>query len=586
MKSMTGYTFEDLIDVQQLQELMDLLFEISRIPSAILDVDGRIRVAAGWQDICTKFHRIHPIAAMRCRESDEYIKQHLHKKKYVAYKCKNGLWDVAVPIVIVEKHVATFFLGQFFFQDEETDEEFFRKQAEEFGFDVNEYLSALHRVPVFSRERMQHVIDYNLSFVKLLSTLGLRNLQLTSEVRERQHTEKALRTSSRELGDRVKELDCLYSISSLVNEKGSLIEETIQEIADLLPPAMQHPELTCARVLLREEAFETKNFRETESKIGHDILFHGKPIGRLEVCLLERTAEGDEDPFLDEERGLIEAVGERIGRILERNQAEEALKESQEQLYQAQKMETLGVLIAGVAHEINNPTNLIMLNVRLLQKIWQDVQPILKERAKREPERKYGGLKYDFLDENIGQLLSDMEMGGNRIARCVADLKDFARNSEVTEKQPISVNTAVENALRLAQTTIRKSKVDLKLALEHDLPLIDGNLQSIEQILLNILVNAVQAIDHDQGRIQVISGFEKETGRVFLSVSDNGHGIDPAISDRIYEPFVTNKQTEGGLGLGLSITKNLTEVHGGEISFNSQKGEGTTFSVFLPCLGE
>ncbi len=586
MKSMTGYTFSDLIDVQQLQELMDLFFEVSSIPSAIIDVDGRIWVAAGWQDVCTKFHRVHPITAMRCRESDEYIKEHLHEEKYVSYKCKNGLWDVAVPIVIEGSHVASLFLGQFFFQDECLDTGFFRKQAEEFGFDADEYLTALNGVPVLSREKFRHAIEYTLSLTELLSRLALKNLQLTREVSNRRQSEKMLRTRSAELGERVKELNCLYSISTLVNQKGNLIEEIIQEIADLLPPAMKYPELTCVRILFRDEVFETKNFRETEWKVGRDILSHRKPIGRLEVCLLERTTEGNDDAFLVEERDLIEIITERIGRILERNQAEETLKESQEQLYQAQKMETLGVLIAGVAHEINNPTNLIMLNVRLLQKIWKDALPVLQERANREPERKYGGLSFDFLEENVGQLLSDMEMGGNRIARCVADLKDFTRKSEATETKPMSVNTAVENALRLGQTSIRKSKVDLKVALEQELPLIEGNLQGIEQILLNVLVNAVQAIDHDQGRVEITSGFDKERGRVFISVSDNGCGIDPAISDRIYEPFVTSKQTEGGLGLGLSITKKLAEVHGGEMSFHSQEGEGTTFSVFFPSIGE
>jgi signal transduction histidine kinase len=150
----------------------------------------------------------------------------------------------------------------------------------------------------------------------------------------------------------------------------------------------------------------------------------------------------------------------------------------------------------------------------------------------------------------------------------------------------MSINRSVENALRLSGTTVRKSKVVLEHALDHDLPLMEGNLQSIEQIVLNLLLNAVQAIDHDRGRVQVTTGSDKKTGRVFVSVSDNGPGIDSAVLDRMYEPFVTSKQDEGGLGLGLSITKNLTEIHGGEIRCRSQEGEGTTFFVFFPCIGE
>lgn len=586
MTNRDGYGFADLVDIEHLRELMDLFFAVSSISSAILDPDGKILVATGWQDICTQFHRVHPVGARRCRESDEYIQEHLHEKKYAQYKCKNGLWEVAVPIVIAERHVATLFLGQFFYENERPDEDFFRKQAEEFGFDVNEYLTALNRVPVFSRETVQHLIDYNLSFVKLISKQGLRKLELAREIIEREKRERELRAKSRELEERVRELNTLFSLSRIVQQKGNSLGGILQGIVDVIPPAMRYPELSCTRISLKGQEFLTQNFQETEWKYRRDIHVREERVGYLEVCLLEGNADDDEDPFLDEEKGLIDVIGERLGRIVQRNEAEERLRESQELLFQAQKMETLGTLVAGVAHEINNPTNLIMLNVRLLQKIWPDIQPILREQASREPAKKYGGLSYDFLDENIDQLLADMEMGGERITRCVKDLKDFARKSEATEKKPMSVNTAVENVLRLARVTVRKSKVDLESALEDDLPLIEGDLQSIEQIILNILLNGVQAIDHDQGRVRVITGFEKKTGRVFVSVSDNGRGIDPAVSDRIYEPFLTNRQDEGGLGLGLSITKNLTEIHGGEIAFHSQRGEGTTFSVYLPCMGE
>ena|GEM_PF-2314744 len=586
MTNTIGYSFEDLVDIEHLRELMDLFFAVSSIPSAIIDADGTIQVATGWQDICTRFHRVHPVTAKRCNESDEYIQEHLHEKKYVQYKCKNGLWDVAVPIVISERHVSTLFLGQFFYENERPDEDFFRKQAEEFGFDVDEYLAALNRVPVCSREEMQHLIDYKLSFVKLISTLGLQRLELTREINEREKTELELRTRSRELEDRVKELNTLFSISKIVEKKGASFGEIVQGIVDLIPPALQHPELSCARIFLKGDEFLTQNFQETERKYRRDILAGEERIGYLDVCLLEEKAENDEDSFLGEEKGVIDVIAERLGRIVQRREADEKLTQSQEQLYQAQKMETLGTLVAGVAHEINNPTNLIMLNVRLLQKIWPEIQPILRELAGRDPERKYAGLSYDFLEENTGQLLADMEMGCERITRCVKDLKDYARRSDATEKEPVSINRAVENALRLSQTTVRKSKVVLEHALDQDLPLMEGNLQSIEQIVLNLLLNAVQAIDHDQGRVQVTSGSDKETGRVFISVSDNGPGIDSAFSDRIYEPFITSKQDEGGLGLGLSITKNLTEIHGGEIEYRSQRGEGTTFFVFFPCIGE
>jgi len=265
-------------------------------------------------------------------------------------------------------------------------------------------------------------------------------------------------------------------------------------------------------------------------------------------------------------------------------QYENALHGSQQQLQQAQKMETLGTLVAGVAHEINNPINLIMYNIPLLQKIWTDFMPILKERQQMEPNQKFGGFDYDFLADNLVQLIADMDMAAHRVAKTVSDLKNFSRQSNVAEKAPLQINSAVRNAMRLAQTTLRASSVDVELHLGEDLPDIDGNLQSIEQIVLNVLINAVQSIDHDRGRIDVTTGFRNQDGRVFIRIADNGRGISNAIADKVFLPFITDKQSEGGTGLGLSVSYSMVKAHEGEIIFDTIPGKGTAFTVLLPSI--
>jgi PAS domain S-box-containing protein len=288
-------------------------------------------------------------------------------------------------------------------------------------------------------------------------------------------------------------------------------------------------------------------------------------------------------PRFDENGEIVGILG--IGEdITERVQAEEALKNSQEKLYQAQKMDTLGTLVAGMAHEINNPINLIMYNISLFQKVWHDCLPVLNQYGGKEPGRKYGGLTYDFLEENSDRLLSDMDMAANRVAKIVSDLKNFARQSNVVDKSSMQINTAVENALRLAQTSLRKSGVELEVDLVSDLPLLKGNLQNIEQIILNLVINAVQAIDHDQGVVRIATGFQNKDRRIFVSITDNGCGVAPDISDKLFDPFVTDKQAEGGTGLGLSVTYSLVNAHDGEIVFQSNKEKGTTFTVFLPTV--
>jgi PAS domain S-box-containing protein len=325
--------------------------------------------------------------------------------------------------------------------------------------------------------------------------------------------------------------------------------------------------------------------KEIINEINALILKHKRGISRE---VRELTKDGRKlwihlnlTPTFDEKGRVVGVLG--VGEdITERVEAEETLRNSQQQLYQAQKMESLGALVAGAAHEINNPINLIMYNIPLLQKVWHDFLPVLNEYAERNPVRKYGGLTYDFLDKNLDQLLLDMDMAASRVAKIVTDLKNFARQSNVADKKTMQLNTALENAMRLAQTTLRKSGVFLELDLDPDLPLIKGNLQSIEQIILNIIINAIQAIDHDQGKIKISTGFQNKYGQIYIAISDNGRGVAPSISDKIFDPFVTDKQAEGGTGLGLSVTYSLVKAHEGEISFKSREGKGTTFTVSFP----
>ena len=254
----------------------------------------------------------------------------------------------------------------------------------------------------------------------------------------------------------------------------------------------------------------------------------------------------------------------------------------EKRLIQAQKMESLGTLVSGVAHEINNPINLILFNTSVLQNIWKDFQPVMKQQAKKEPNRKYGGLSYSYIEKKLDHLLSDTGMASGRIVNIVSGLKHFARQTDIADKKPMQINEAVNNAIKLAQTTLRKSQVTLNLELAHNLPLIEGNIQSIEQIILNLIINAIQSIEHNEGKISIITEFQKKKNKIIVSISDNGKGVDSSLSERIFDPFITDKLAQGGTGLGLSVTYTLVKSHDGEIVFKSRQGKGTTFIVSFP----
>jgi PAS domain S-box-containing protein len=257
-------------------------------------------------------------------------------------------------------------------------------------------------------------------------------------------------------------------------------------------------------------------------------------------------------------------------------------KAIEKQLFQAQKMEAIGTLVAGVAHEINNPINLILFNLPLFEKMWQDLLPILNAHSSKAPDKKIGGLPPDFVKQNLPRLISDMEMAANRVAQIINGLKGFARKSNPAEKSNVPVNTAVQNAVRLADATVKKSKTIMELDLAADLPLISANLQNLEQIVLNLIINALESIRHNHGKVRISTKLLHKDKTIAIQVCDNGRGINPKVAEKIFDPFVTDRQAVGGTGLGLSVSYNLVKSHKGDIIFKTVAGQGTTFTVTLP----
>ncbi len=170
------YKLKDLIDIQLIQTLQDNLNEIYSFPSALIDLEGNILTATAWQDICTKFHRVHPLTEKECIKSDQYIVDHLHEANpAVSYKCPHGLIDNAIPIVIDGKHLGNFFTGQLFL--EQPDLAYFRERAKKYGFDEDAYLDAVSRVPVWSREQLDRYLSALKTFTEILAGLAIKNLE-------------------------------------------------------------------------------------------------------------------------------------------------------------------------------------------------------------------------------------------------------------------------------------------------------------------------------------------------------------------------------------------------------------------------
>lgn len=165
------YKFTDLVDISQLEKLMVSACEITGILNAVLDSSGNILIKIGWQDICTRFHRACPQTESNCRKSDSFICEHLLEGTYIGYKCLNGLMDYATPIIVEGQHLGTIFLGQFL--HEPPDQEFFRRQADKYGFDRGAYMEALGQVPVIPKDRVVSIMSFYSQLAQLLASLGL-----------------------------------------------------------------------------------------------------------------------------------------------------------------------------------------------------------------------------------------------------------------------------------------------------------------------------------------------------------------------------------------------------------------------------
>ena len=169
---------KDIIDIPAIQAMMDDFFKVTGILSAILDTSGNVLIAVGWQDICTKFHRVDPRMCLNCTESDTQLSQGVAPGAVKFYRCKNNLWDVVTPLMLGDRHVGNLFSGQFFFDDDEVDREVFRAQARACGLDEAEYMAALDRVPRFSRERIDAAMSFFKQLAQTISQLSYSSIKL------------------------------------------------------------------------------------------------------------------------------------------------------------------------------------------------------------------------------------------------------------------------------------------------------------------------------------------------------------------------------------------------------------------------
>ena len=268
--------------------------------------------------------------------------------------------------------------------------------------------------------------------------------------------------------------------------------------------------------------------------------------------------------------------------ITEQKQVEEFAAQQQQQILQADKMATIGILASGIAHEINNPNNYILLNGKIISKVWNDISPMLQKYFEDNGDFSLAGMPYTKAKDKIGRLISGVSDGAMRIQRIIQSLKDFARYDQGEFENNINLNYIVDSAIVIVQNMINKSTNRFSVKYGKGIPKIRGNSQQLEQVIINLITNSCQALDSREKGLFVSTDYDKTSESVIIEVKDEGVGISPENLKYILDPFFTTKRDSGGTGLGLSVSYNIIKNHGGEIDFSSRPGMGTTVRLTIP----
>lgn len=356
------------------------------------------------------------------------------------------------------------------------------------------------------------------------------------------------------LRERVKELTCLYGLATLAARPDTSLNDILQGTVELLPPGWLYPEIASARVILDGHSYSTPGFGEGRQVLSADIVSaNGEKRGKVQVAYSKEMLELDEGPFLKEERNLIDGIAREVALIVERREAEQEKEKLHEQLRHADRLATIGQLAAGVAHELNEPLGSILGFAQLAGKDSE-----MPEQGRKD------------IDSIVSASLHAREV--------VRKLMLFARQTP-PRKDRVNLNDVVEEALYFLESRCARAGIELVKILGADLPKVTADQGQLYQVLVNLVVNAIQAMV-DGGRLTIRTA--KGDSEVSLVVEDTGVGMDEEALDKIFLPFYTTKDVNEGTGLGLAVVHGIVKSHGGSVAVTSSVGRGSRFEVRLP----
>ncbi|NQU27567.1 MAG: PAS domain S-box protein, partial [Candidatus Marinimicrobia bacterium] len=381
------------------------------------------------------------------------------------------------------------------------------------------------------------------------------------DITERKRAEKEREILLYNMGERVKEISCLYGVANTI-QKSNTLEEILQDVAQLIPPGWQYPDITRCKINFAGKDYVSEPFEESDWVLSSDIVVSDQSKGSIKVYYLEEKPEKDEGSFLKEERSLIDGISGIIMRACERKRAEEGREQALREAENANKVKDL--FLANMSHEIRTPLNAIL-----------GFSQIIEESFKGR------------MQESEGEYFKVINSSGQRLIRTVHEVLDISRiEAGVLPYNPevVRLATPIESICNEFRPAASAKKLEFTYASQVDDGTAKVDKSSVVKAVSNLVDNAIKYTKEGQINIQL----NKQNGKYVLSISDTGIGIGEDYLGQIYDAFSQestgyNKKYQG-LGLGLSITKSCLDMNGIPITVESKQGVGTTFSLtFTPA---
>tara|TARA_B100000745_G_C20152339_1_gene395048 strand:- start:43 stop:2133 length:2091 start_codon:yes stop_codon:yes gene_type:complete len=545
------YFIADLIDIDKLTELLELYSNATGMVTALLDLQGNVLIATNWQDSCTQFHRKNETTCANCLESDTALASQLAEgKSYNVYRCKNGLVDVATPVVIEGQHVGNLFTGQFFFEKPNLEE--FRQKARQVGFDEDDYINAIQKVPVYSEEEIEAHFKFLVKLAQMIGELGAANIKVQQANREVTHKHQLLSSSFAQFVEIAP-----IGIVKIDGDSGRLLltNDAFISMLDIEPDILLTKALTDLVVLSEQQRLKDA-WRQLPSEHSFgplELKFKRSDDAQLNVLLyavMTEEASGDQ---------IVWAI---IQNITQTKQLEERLTDARMAAESASKAKS--DFLANMSHEIRTPMNGIMGTLQLLDG--------------------------KVTESKSQELVSKSLYSAKALLTIINDILDFSKieaGKLSLESIPFLLTELIDSVMADLRLQADKKQLTLECIVEdaiHDSWL--GDPFRLRQVLLNLGSNAIKFTHNGTVTLSFKQCALDSATALHISVADTGIGMDEegmkAVFERFEQADSSTTRHFGGTGLGMAITKHLVELMAGSIQVASQKGRGTTFSVNLP----